>query len=71
MMLGGKIKPTTPPAIAPRLAHFLPLGSAVSSNLTLPSAVWTITAASIRSIAPSRCAAWKSFSAAAAPCSVS
>jgi hypothetical protein len=39
------MRPTTPPAIAPRFAHFLPLGSAVSSSLTLPSAVWTMTAA--------------------------
>ena len=32
---GGKIRPTTPPAIAPRFAHFLPLGSAVSFDLDL------------------------------------
>src|SRR5436190_14365584 len=69
MMLGGKMRPAIPPAMAPRLAHFLPLGSAVSSMCTLSSAVCTMTAASIRSMAPARWAAWKSFSAAAAPCS--
>ena len=30
MMLGGKMSPTRPPAIAPRLAHVLPLGSAAN-----------------------------------------
>jgi len=61
--LGGKIRPTMPPAIAPRLAHRFPLGSAVSSNFTFPSSVWTTTAASMRSIDPSRSIVWKSFSA--------
>jgi hypothetical protein len=48
----------------------LPLGSAVSSKVTLSSAEWTITAASIRSIEPARSAAWKSLRAEAAPSSV-
>jgi hypothetical protein len=62
MMLGGKISPTRLPAIAPRFAHVLPLGSAVSSIFTFPSAVWTTTAASIRSIEPSRSIDLKSLS---------
>src|SRR3954454_14556093 len=70
-IVGGKISPTRPPAIAPRLAHFLPLGSAVSWKDTLPSWPRTTTAASIRSIEPSRSMARKSFSASPACFSLS
>src|SRR2546421_7264796 len=65
-IVGGKIRPTRPPAIAPRLAHFLPLGSAVSLKWTFPSVPCTIAAASISSIVPSRSMALKSLTAASA-----
>src|SRR3954453_23448510 len=71
MMLGGKISPTTPPAMAPRFAHFFPLGSALSMKCTLPPLSWTTTAASIRWIEPSRSMARKSLYAASAWFSVS
>src|SRR5689334_22619447 len=69
-IVGGKIRPTRPPAIAPRLAHFLPLGSAVSLKWTFPSAPCTIAAASISSIVPSRSMALKSLRAASASSSL-
>src|SRR5436190_896820 len=70
IMVGGKISPTRPPAIAPRLAHFFPLGSAVSSKRTLPSAPCTIAAASMSSIEPSRSIPLKSSSASPASLSL-
>ena len=69
MMLGGKINPTTPPAMAPRLAHFLPLGSAVSSNLTLPRRCARSRQHRSDRSRRARCADWNSFSAAPASCS--
>src|SRR5947209_2483425 len=52
MMLGGKIRPTRPPATTPRLAHCLPFGSLVSLNVTLPSVSCTTTAASTSLMEP-------------------
>src|SRR2546423_12229625 len=62
-IVGGKIRPTRPPAVAPRLAHFLPPGSAVSLEWDFSSGLGLIAAADVAFVLPAGHAAVKSLHA--------